>query len=107
MKTWGWMLSLVGGTLGIFIGWAERLPSLQLKLTLPHGTWPGWDITWAFSAVALFAVILMWTGWHRIGAILVLAASIGGLFGADQLWTTAAVVLFVGAMLNFFAPAKA
>ena len=103
MKTVGWMLSLIGALIGVFTAWAEHMPSLQYHLILPHGRIPGSDITLSASLLALLAVVLVWLGLRRLGGILVALGAILGLFGADQLWTTAGCVLFVGAVLTLFA----
>ena len=99
----GWMLSLLGSITGGFTAWAEHMPALKLHLILPHGPLPGYDLTGAASLVALVAVVLIWLGLRRLGAVLVLTGAVGGLFGADQLWTTAACMLFAGAVLTLFA----
>lgn len=104
MRTVGWMLSLLGSIIGGFTAWAQQLPTLRLHLILPHGNLPGDEITWAATLLALLAVILMWLGLPRVGGLLVFFGAVGGLFGADQLWTTAACVLFCGGILSMFAP---
>lgn len=104
MKTIGWMLSLLGSIIGGFTAWAERIPGLQDHLLLPHANIPGWDITGVASLMALIAVCLVWMGLPRLGGLLVILASLLGMFGADQLWATAGCVLFIGAVLTLFAP---
>ncbi len=104
MRTVGWMLSLIGAVIGVFTAWAERMPGLQYHLVLPHGRIPGSDITLSASLLAIFAVVLVWLGLRRLGGVLVAMGAVMGLFGADQLWTTAGCVLFVGAVLTLFAP---
>lgn len=106
MKNAGWMLSLLGSVIGGFTAWAERLPHLRFPLSLPHGHIPGFEITATASALALVAITVMWTQYSWVGSILVMIATIAGLFGADQLWTTAACVLFCGAVLTLFSPPK-
>ncbi len=106
MKTVGWMLSLIGAVIGVFTAWTEHMPGLQYHLILPHGRIPGSDITLAASLLAFLAVGLMWVGFRRFGGVLVVLGAILGLFGADQLWTTAGCVLFVGAVLSLFAPTE-
>lgn len=102
MRTIGWMLALLGSVVGGFTAWAERMPSIRYPLVLPHGHIPGYEITLAASLVGLGSVLVMWTRWYRLGGALALIATLAGLFGADQLWTTAASILFSGAMLALF-----
>ena len=102
MKTIGWMLSLLGSLIGGFTAWAERMPSLQMHLILPHGSIPGPEVTLIASAVGLISVVLMWFGLYPFGGIFVIVAAIIGFFGADQLWATAGCTLFVGALLAIF-----
>lgn len=103
MKTIGWMLSLLGSVLGGFTAWAQGFPHMRYPLALPHGPFPGFEITGAASLLAFLSVAVMWTRYAWAGSLLALVATVGGLFGADQLWTTAACVLFCGAILTLFA----
>lgn len=95
---------MLGCVAGGFTGWAEHMPGLQYRLALPHGSLPGYDVTYAASLLALIGCLTMITGWYRLGGAMTVVAAFIGFFGADQLWVTAACILFCGAVLALFSP---
>ena len=78
---------------------------MKARRALPPARVPAIDLTAAASSMALAGVVVILRGRSQTGAGMVLLAAVLGLFGADQLWTTAGCVLFSGSVLVLFSPA--